>query len=49
MVRLPVLVRIEFELAFGDQIIVLYNFISFPESPRSLHLDRYNFSYDVSY
>ena len=37
--RLPVLVRIEFELAFGDSIRVVGNFIIFLESPRLYRLD----------
>ena len=38
--RLPILVRIEFELAFGDKIRVVGNFIRFLESPISQYLDR---------
>ena len=37
---LPVLVKIDCELAFGDYIRVIDNFIIFLESPRSQHLDK---------
>ena len=39
---------IDYDSAFGDLIRVVGNFISFPESLTSKHLDKYNFSYDVN-
>ena len=36
---LSILVKINYELVVGDLIRVVGNFISFPESPRSQHVD----------